>query len=106
VNWRRLWLFLWGPTLDDLIPIVGPSGEPPSDRNELAGAAKRLLEDPVFALALDRIQKRLYDTWRQSEVGDEQARERQYHLHWAVEEVKSELRRMVDSVRTQSPEQQ
>jgi hypothetical protein len=98
VNWRRLWLFLWGPTLDDLMPIKA-APEPPSDRNELASAAKRLLEDPVFALALERIQKRLYDTWRQTEVGDAQARERQYHLHWAVEEVKSELRRMVDSVR-------
>jgi hypothetical protein len=104
VNWRRLWRFLRGPTVEDL--IFDPLPDPPSDRNELASAAKRLLEDPVFALALDRVQKRLYDTWRQTEVGDEPRREQMFHLHWAVEEVKAELRRMVDSVRTQSPEQQ
>jgi hypothetical protein len=98
VNWRRLWLFLWGPTLDGLMPIR-EAPEPPSDRNELAGAAKRLLEDPVFALALERIQKRLYDTWRQTEVGDEHRREQMFHLHWAAEEIKAELRRMIDNAR-------
>jgi hypothetical protein len=96
VNWRRLWLFLWGPTLDDLMPIKA-APEPPSDRNELAGAAKRLLEDPVFALALDRVEGRLYETWRQSAIGDSARREQAYQLHTAVEELKAELRRMVST---------
>jgi len=99
VNWRQLWRFLQGPTVEDLIPIIEPPPEPPSDRNELASAAKRLLEDPVFALALDRVQRRAYDSWRQSEVGAEKYREQTYHLHWAVEELKAELRRMVETVR-------
>jgi hypothetical protein len=101
VNWRQLWRFLRGPTVEDLIPIKEPP-EPPSDRNELASAAKQLLEDPVFNLALARVQRRAYDSWRQSEVGAEKYREQTYHLHWAVEELKAELRRMVETVRTRS----
>jgi hypothetical protein len=101
VNWRSIWRFIRGPTVEDLIPIK-KAPEPPSDRNELASAAKRLLEDPVFVLALDRVQRRAYDSWRQSEVGAEKYREQTYHLHWAVEELKAELRRMVETVRMRS----
>jgi hypothetical protein len=99
VNWRTIWRFLRGPTVEDLIPIIEPPPEPPNDRNELASAAKRLLEDPVFILALDRVQKRLYDSWRQTEVGAEHAREQAYRLHWAVEELKTELRLMIATAR-------
>jgi len=101
MNWRQVWRFLRGPTVEDLIPIK-EAPEPPSDRNELASAAKRLLEDPVFNLALDRVQKRLYDSWRQTEVGAEHAREQAYRLHWAVEELKTELRLMIATARMRS----
>ena len=99
MNWRHVWRFLQGPTAEDLTPIVEPPGEPPSDRNELAGAAKRLLEDPMFVFALDRVQRRLYDTWRQSAIGDSAGREQAYQLHSAIAELRAELRRMVDSAR-------
>lgn len=103
MNWRRLWRFLKGPTVEDLIPIR--EAEPPSDRNELASAAKRVLEDPVVQLALDRVQKRLYDNWRQTEVGAGEAREQAYRLHWAVEELKTELRLMVLNARMREQQQ-
>jgi hypothetical protein len=71
------------------------SGPPPADRGELGAAAQRLLEDPTFALALDRVQSRLTDAWRNSTVGDAAGREAAYRLHTAVEQLRSELNLMV-----------
>lgn len=93
--WRDLLTFGYGPTTEDLEMAAKAIGTPPSDKAELASAAKRVLEDPVVQLALDRVQKRLYDSWRHTQVGAEHEREEAYRLHWAVEELKSELRRMM-----------
>jgi hypothetical protein len=101
VSWRRLWLFLWGPTLDDLIPIKAAS-EPPTDRNVIASEAKRLLEDPVLLLALQRMQQRLVETWKSTGTADTAAREEMYRLHWAIEELRAELQRMIDNARVLS----
>jgi hypothetical protein len=103
VNWRRLWRFLQGPTIEDMTAPIAPP-ELPSDRNEIAGAAKRLLQDPVFALALDRVERRLYETWRQSAIGDSAKREQAYQLHCAIEELKAELHRMVPAAQMREPQ--
>jgi hypothetical protein len=97
VNWRDIRGFFAGSALHNELPR--PPAEPPSDRNELGAAAARLLEDPVFALALDRLQRDLYDTWRQSELGAQERRERAYLLYTAIEDLKAELRRMVTTAR-------
>jgi hypothetical protein len=76
-------------------PPFQPSAPPPADRVELGAAAQRLLQDPTFALALDRVQVRLTDAWRNSTVGDAAGREAAYRLHTAVEQLRSELHLMV-----------
>jgi hypothetical protein len=65
----------------------------------IASAAKQLLDEPVFQLALERVQRRLVETWKSTALADAPAREQQYRLHWAIEELRAELRRMVDSAR-------
>jgi hypothetical protein len=71
----------------------------PSDPMQLGEAARRLLDDPTLVLALERVQQRLVDTWRDSKVGDAEAREAAYRLHWAVEQFKAELRIMLGTAR-------
>jgi hypothetical protein len=79
----------------DPVPPLQPPAPPPADRVELGAAAQRLLQDPTFALALDRVQVRLTDAWRNSTVGDAAGREAAYRLHTAVEQLRSELHLMV-----------
>jgi hypothetical protein len=71
----------------------------PRDPMQLGEGARRLLDDPTLVLALDRVQQRLVDTWRDSKVGDAEAREAAYRLHWAVEQFKAELRIMLGTAR-------
>jgi len=61
--------------------------------------ARRLLDDPVLHLALDRIQQKLAETWRNTAFAEAEQREAAYRLHWAVEEFRSELRNMVGHAR-------
>jgi hypothetical protein len=68
---------------------------PPQDPGLLAEAAKRLLDDPVLQLALDRMEAKLTETWRHTALGQTEAREAAYRLHWACEQFRSELRVMV-----------
>ena len=83
-----------------LKPPQWRSTEPaPSDPMQLGEAARRLLDDPTLVLALERVQQRLVDTWRDSKVGDAEAREAAYRLHWAVEQFKAELRIMLGTAR-------
>lgn len=67
------------------------AAEAPEDRSILGQHAKRLLDDPVLSLALERIERRLTDTWRNTAVGDDAGREAAYRLHWAVQQLKTEL---------------
>jgi hypothetical protein len=69
--------------------------EPPSDPVALGHAAQALLQDPVMRLALERVERRLYDTWRLSADDDHAVREMAYSLHRAVQELRAELQRMV-----------
>jgi hypothetical protein len=71
----------------------------PTDQMQLGEMAKRLLDDPVLNLALDRIQQKLADTWRNSAVGEVEAREAAYRMLWAAEHFKSELRIMLGNAR-------
>ena len=75
------------------------SQPPPSDPSQLGEAARRLLDDPTLQLALDRIQQKVGDRWRASLSGEIDQREAAYRLHWAVEELRGELRRMLGNAR-------
>jgi hypothetical protein len=90
--WQRM-AELWGDRLEPEPP--DEVREPPSDPVALGHAAQALLHDPVMRLALDRVERRLIDTWRQSAMGALQEREAAYHLHGAVQELRAELGRMV-----------
>jgi len=65
--------------------------EIPTDRRQLGMQGKRLLEDPVLALALDRIDRDLIETILGSAVSDTEAREAAYRLHWAKEQLRTQL---------------
>ena len=69
--------------------------EPPGDPVALGHAAQALLQDPVMRLALERVERRLYDTWRLSADDERDVREMAYSLHRAVQELRAELQRMV-----------
>jgi hypothetical protein len=101
VSWHDFWRFFSGPTVEDLMVATPtpPRAELSTDKREIAAAAKQLLEEPVFQLALERMQRRLYETWKTTSVADVEAREQMYRLHWAIEELLAELQRMVDSAR-------
>ena len=95
MRWRDLRHFWWGPTYDD----IEAAGEPPTDKAELAHAAERLLGDPVFQLAMGRIEKRLYETWRLSQPAQEEVREEAFRMHWAIGELRDELRKLIGNAR-------
>jgi hypothetical protein len=57
-------------------------------------AAKTLLEDPIFRLAIDRLEQRFIAAWRLSAVGALQEREAAYNLYAAVQELRAELQRI------------
>lgn len=71
-----------------------PAEAPPEDRRELANAARELLENPVFRLAMERVQDRLVSTWRHTALSAAEEREAAYRLHAAVEQLRGELVRM------------
>jgi len=90
--WQRL-AELWNERLDP--PPPEEVREPPSDPVALGHAAQALLADPVMRLALDRVERRLVDTWQRSADDERDLREMAFHLHRAVQELRSELQRMV-----------
>ena len=102
MSWSDFRRFFSGPTVEDLEAAAPPSKPPPelpTDRREIASAAKQLLDEPVLELAFERLETRLYETWKESGAGDVAVREEAFRLHWAIEELRAELRRMVDSAR-------
>lgn len=78
---------------------------PNSDPSILGTHAKRLLDDPVLALAFERIENKLAETWRHTAVGDADGREAAYRLHWAVEQLKSELAAILGNAKVIEAEQ-
>lgn len=94
MTWRDIRRFWMGPTYDDI-----EAAAPPTDKAELANAAERLLGDPVFQLALGRIERRLYETWRMSQPAQEELREESFRMHWAIGELRDELRKLIGNAR-------
>jgi hypothetical protein len=68
---------------------------PPEAAGELGEEARKLLDNPVLHAALDRVERKLIETWRNTPAGDEAGREAAYRLHWAVEALRAELRVMI-----------
>lgn len=85
----KLWPFA------DALARAAPTLAPPQDVVELGNAAQQLLQDPVFRLAMERVEAGLVDRWRLSPIGAAAEREAVYHLHVAVAEIRAELTRMV-----------
>lgn len=75
-------------------PRLYPLEPPPENAQELARAAKELLQNPVFRLAMERVQQGVVDTWRHSPLGGSDQREAAYLLHAAIEELRAQLVRM------------
>lgn len=89
---------LWGRFARFLAEASTPwrSTQPvPQSQGELGEEARQLLDNPVLIEALDRIERKLTDTWRNSRAGDDEEREASYRLYWAVEALKGELRVMI-----------
>jgi len=98
VRWRDFRAFWRGLSMSDFEnPPPEPEPELPTDKAEIRAAATRLLGDPAFVLAMNRVEDRLYESWKLSAPGDYPAREEHYRLYWAVGELRSELRRMTTS---------
>lgn len=72
-----------------------PQAQAPENPGELGREAKDLLDNPTLHEALDRVERKLQQSWRNSPAGDKEAREEAYRLHWAVEALRAELRIMV-----------
>lgn len=89
-------------------PVANMFGEPglaPMDKALLGAQARRVLADPVLALAFDRIERDLIEGWRRTAVGDQQAREAAYSLVWAVQEVKSRLQNFCNNAKALEAEE-
>lgn len=82
-----------------------PAHDAPADRRQLGAHAKRLIDDPVLALAFDRIERDLVDSLLNSTVGDTEAREAAYRLHWATEQLRAKLRAMLGDAKVIEAEQ-
>jgi hypothetical protein len=72
---------------------------PPTDPLQLGEAAKRLLDDPTLQLALGRVQASFFEKWRDSALGQREAREEAYRMWWASEQLKTELRVMLGNAK-------
>lgn len=89
----RFWPF--ADALARSAPTLVQMADPPKDMVELGNAAQQLLQDPVFRLAMERVEAGLIDRWRLSPIGAAVEREAVYQLHAAVTEIRAELTRMV-----------
>lgn len=80
-------------------PELFPLEQPPENAGELAEAARKLLQDPVFRLVMERVEQGLIQRWRHSALGERDQREAVYLLHTAIEELRAELARMTTITR-------
>ncbi|HXI76525.1 MAG TPA: hypothetical protein VNH21_05280 [Steroidobacteraceae bacterium] len=84
----------------DMPPPRWRSTQPaPEDKMQLGENARRLLDDPVLHAALDRVQQKLIESWRNTAPGEGEAREAAYRLYWASELFRDELRLMLGDAR-------
>jgi hypothetical protein len=70
-------------------------GEVPTDRQELGEEARRLLDNPVLHEAMDRVERKLIESWKNTAPGEDEQREAAYAMYWAMQQVRGELRVMI-----------
>jgi hypothetical protein len=100
-------LFAVNSRSTELAPDQRPaSTEPPTDRLQLGAHAKRLLDDPVLALAFDILTDDLAAAWRDSKIADDAKREDAYRMVKAIEAVKSRLQGLADNAKVLQAEQE
>ena len=75
----------------DHAPAFANAADATEDVTLLGEEAQRILESPVLALALDRVNKRLIRTARDTGPAEIDKREEAYRLVWAIEALKAEL---------------
>lgn len=80
-------------------PAFANAADASDDVVLLGEEAARILEHPVLALAFDRVDRGLLDRIRNSTPLDTAGREEAYRLHWAVQQLKSELRQMAGNAK-------
>jgi len=97
---------IWSRFFPDPADLWKSSQPLPPNKGEVGEEARKLLDNPVLHEALDRVERRLVETWRTSPIGDGEGREATYRLHWAVEELKAELRRMIGNASMNARERQ
>lgn len=73
----------------------GNPGPLPTDKMELGEEARKLLDSPVLQVALERIEGRLINTWKHTEIDQGEAREATFARYWATQELRRELGRMI-----------
>ncbi|HAW77463.1 MAG TPA: hypothetical protein DCW74_17225 [Alteromonas australica] len=64
-------------------------------QQERAAHAERLLKDPLLQEAFKTLNDEFMRTWRQTEVGDTEARERIYNLCTALDTLKQQIASVV-----------
>lgn len=87
----RIWSARHNPLTPPLSPAFGDPADATDDVILLGQEAQRLVESPVLALAVDRLERTLFNAAMQTSVGDVETREREYRKLWALAAVKQEL---------------
>ena len=86
---------IWSRFFPDPADLWKSSQPLPPNRSEMGEEARKLLDNPVLHEALDRVERKLIESWRNTTPGDEKAREAAYALHWAAQQFRAELRLMI-----------
>jgi hypothetical protein len=67
----------------------------PPSQGELGEEARKLLDNPVLHEAMDRVERKLVETWKNSAPGEEEQRQAAYHMYWALYRIRGELQVMI-----------
>lgn len=78
----------------------------PESQGELGEEARKLLDNPVLIEALDRVEKKLIDSWKNSAAGEGLTREEAYRMYWAVGALRVELKLMIANASMSARERQ
>lgn len=97
---------IFGHLRDALTTIRSSAAEAPTDRLQLGAHAKQLLDDPVLALAFDKLTEDLAAAWRDSKLGESEKRDDAYRMVKAIEAVKSRLQALADNAKVLQAEQE
>jgi hypothetical protein len=70
-------------------------GDAPTDRQELGEEARRLLDNPTLHEAMNRVERKLIETWKNSALDEMRQRDAAYNMYWALQQIRGELRIMI-----------